>query len=106
MLSNEKYKGDALLQKTYTVDFLTKKRVENNREVPQYYVEESHPAIIDDVLIKVTAKRFIGMFKEALKIKEFDMELFFRVVEKVIVFEEKLLKVSLLDITGIEVEIE
>lgn len=38
MLSNEKYKGDALLQKTYTVDFLTKKRVENNGEVPQYYV--------------------------------------------------------------------
>ncbi|WP_333887907.1 recombinase family protein [Clostridium sp.] len=47
MLSNEKYKGDALLQKTYTVDFLTKKRVENNGEIPQYYVEESHPAIID-----------------------------------------------------------
>ena len=47
MLSNEKYKGDALLQKTYTVNFLTKKRVKNNGEVPQYYVEESHPAIID-----------------------------------------------------------
>lgn len=47
MLSNEKYKGDALLQKTYTVDFLTKKRVENNGEVPKYYVEESHPAIIN-----------------------------------------------------------
>ncbi len=36
-----------MLQKTYTVDFLTKKRVDNNGEVPQYYVEESHPAIID-----------------------------------------------------------
>ncbi|SHH39920.1 recombinase family protein [Clostridium grantii] len=47
MLSNEKYKGDALLQKTYTVDFLTKKRTKNNGEVPKYYVEESHPAIID-----------------------------------------------------------
>jgi hypothetical protein len=47
MLSNEKYKGEALLQKTYTTDFLTKKRVENNRAVPKYYVEESHPAIID-----------------------------------------------------------
>ena len=47
MLQNEKYKGDALLQKTYTVDFLSKKRVENNGEVPQYYVEESHPAIIE-----------------------------------------------------------
>lgn len=47
ILSNEKYKGDALLQKTYTVDFLTKKRLENHGNVPQYYVENSHPAIID-----------------------------------------------------------
>ena len=47
MLTNEKYKGDALLQKTYTVDFLSKKRADNNGEVPQYYVEDSHPAIID-----------------------------------------------------------
>lgn len=47
ILTNEKYKGDALLQKTYTVDFLTKKRVENKGEVPKYYVEDSHPAIID-----------------------------------------------------------
>jgi len=46
MLSNEKFKGDALLQKSYTVDFLSKKRVENNGEIPQYYVEENHPAII------------------------------------------------------------
>ncbi len=38
MLGNEKYKGDALLQKNYTIDFLTKKRIENNGEVPQYYV--------------------------------------------------------------------
>ncbi len=47
MLTNEKYKGDALLQKTYTVDFLSKKRADNSGQVPQYYVEESHPAIID-----------------------------------------------------------
>ncbi len=47
MLTNEKYKGDALLQKTYTVDFLNKKRAENTGQVPQYYVEDSHPAIID-----------------------------------------------------------
>ncbi|PYG84963.1 DNA invertase Pin-like site-specific DNA recombinase [Ruminiclostridium sufflavum DSM 19573] len=47
MLRNEKYKGEALLQKTYTVDFLSKKRVINKGEIPQYYVEESHPAIID-----------------------------------------------------------
>jgi len=46
ILRNEKYIGDALLQKTYTVDFLTKKRVKNNGIVPQYYVENSHEAII------------------------------------------------------------
>ncbi len=46
ILKNEKYKGDALLQKIYTVDFLTKKRKINNGEVPQYYVENSHPAIV------------------------------------------------------------
>ncbi len=47
MLTNEKYKGDAILQKTYTVDFLSKKRADNSGQVPQYYVEDSHPAIID-----------------------------------------------------------
>lgn len=46
ILRNEKYIGDALLQKTYTVDFLNKKRVQNNGIVPQYYVENSHEPII------------------------------------------------------------
>lgn len=46
MLVNEKYMGDALLQKTYTVDYLTKKRVKNNGIVPQYYIEDNHEAII------------------------------------------------------------
>ena len=46
ILTNEKYKGDALLQKSFTVDFLTKKTKPNEGEVPQYYVENSHPAII------------------------------------------------------------
>jgi len=47
ILTNEKYKGDAVLQKTFTVDFLTKKMKANEGEVPQYYVENSHPAIIE-----------------------------------------------------------
>ena len=47
ILTNEKYKGDALLQKHYTVDFLTKKQKKNEGEVPQYYVQGSHPAIIE-----------------------------------------------------------
>lgn len=46
ILTNEKYKGDALLQKKFTVDFLTKKTKRNEGEVQQYYVENSHPAII------------------------------------------------------------
>ena len=46
ILRNEKYIGDALLQKTYTVDFLSKKRVQNKGIVPQYYVENSHEPII------------------------------------------------------------
>ena len=47
ILQNEKYRGSALLQKCFTTDFLTKKRKVNEGEVPQYYVEHSHEAIID-----------------------------------------------------------
>jgi len=47
ILTNEKYKGDALLQKTYTTDFLTKKSKVNEGEIPQYYVEGNHEAIIE-----------------------------------------------------------
>ena len=46
ILTNEKYRGDALLQKSYTVDFLTKKKKVNEGEIPQYYVKNNHPAII------------------------------------------------------------
>lgn len=46
ILTNEKYIGDALLQKTVTTDFLNKKRVVNKGIAPQYYVEGSHEAII------------------------------------------------------------
>ena len=46
ILTNEKYKGDALLQKSYTVDFLTKKKKVNEGEIPQYYVEGNHEAIV------------------------------------------------------------
>ena len=54
ILLNEKYIGDALLQKTFTVDFLTKKRVKNEGHVPQYYVENSHEAIIPKELFLQT----------------------------------------------------
>ena len=46
--------GDALLQKTYTVDFLNKTRVKNDGIVPQYYVQDSHDAIIPkNIFMKV-----------------------------------------------------
>lgn len=47
ILSNEKYKGDVLLQKTFTQDFLTKKVKVNEGEVSQYYIEGGHEAIIE-----------------------------------------------------------
>lgn len=57
ILTNEKYIGDALLQKTYTVSVLEKKRVNNNGLAPKYYVEGSHEAIIDkDVFLRVQAE--------------------------------------------------
>lgn len=57
ILRNEKYMGDALLQKTYTTDFLTKKRVKNTGIVPQYYVENNHEAIIPkDIFMQVQAE--------------------------------------------------
>ena len=46
ILTNEKYRGDALIQKEYTADFLDKTRRKNTGEIPQYYVEEHHEAII------------------------------------------------------------
>lgn len=222
MLSNEKYKGEALLQKTYTVDFLSKKRVINKGEIPQYYVEESHPPIIDrdtweavqlekkrrhafaekyglqkvdyattdnpfagriicgccgsvygrkvwnstnerlrrivwqcnnkyaikgkkgcdnrhindevlyvafmnafnavlenreyfmskwkeqingeDILKRATAKRFVDIFKDAQPLQQFDTELYFRLVEKVEVFEDSRLSVGLLDESVISCE--
>lgn len=46
ILTNEKYKGDALLQKTYKAHFLDKRARKNNGEIPQYYVSDGHEAII------------------------------------------------------------
>lgn len=47
ILKQEKHMGDALLQKTYTADFLTKRQVKNNGEVAQVYVRDSHKGIVD-----------------------------------------------------------
>lgn len=65
ILTNEKYKGDALLQKRFTVDFLSKKMKDNEGEVPQYYVQNSHPAIIapdefDAVQVELERRKKLG----------------------------------------------
>jgi len=64
MLSNEKYKGDAFLQKSYTLDFLTKKKKINEGEIPQYYVTGNHEAIIEpeifDMVQRELARRGRG----------------------------------------------
>lgn len=58
ILKNEKHKGDALLQKTYTADFLTKRQVKNNGEIMQVYVEDSHEGIVDKFTWEVVQAEF------------------------------------------------
>lgn len=65
ILTNEKYKGDALLQKTYTVDYLNHTTAVNNGQIPQYYVENNHPAIIDketweQVQVEIERRNLMG----------------------------------------------
>ncbi|MBN2455168.1 MAG: recombinase family protein [Sedimentisphaerales bacterium] len=65
ILTNEKYKGDALLQKRFTVDFLTKTIKDNEGEFPQYYVQNSHPGIIapdefDAVQAEIERRKQLG----------------------------------------------
>ena len=61
ILTNEKYIGDALLQKTFSISFLTKKRKPNNGEIPQYYVKNGHPAIISESLFRRAGKMLENM---------------------------------------------
>ena len=59
ILQNEKYAGNAVLQKTYTIDYLTGRRVVNDNIVDKYFVENSHPGIID--------KKDFSLVQEMLK---------------------------------------
>ncbi|MCL2519097.1 MAG: recombinase family protein, partial [Oscillospiraceae bacterium] len=82
ILTNEKYKGDALLQKSYIEDFLTKKQVINNGEIQQYYVENAHEAIIEPVVFEMVQQEMrkrkngtnrhsgVGMFASRIKCGE------------------------------------
>ena len=53
ILTNERYVGDMLLQKTYIENCLTKKCKRNNGELPKYLVSNNHPAIIDRETFKL-----------------------------------------------------
>ena len=48
MLENERYKGCALLQKTMVKDTLTHRSVKNEGKLPQYFISDSHPAIVPE----------------------------------------------------------
>jgi hypothetical protein len=58
MLENEKYYGDALLQKTITVDFLNHKRKANKGQEPMFIVNDNHqPIISKEIFDKVQDER-------------------------------------------------
>jgi hypothetical protein len=65
IMTNEKYTGNALLQKSFITDHLSKRKKRNHGEVPRYFVEQSHPAIIDidtfqaaQEVLKISGERY------------------------------------------------
>ena len=74
IIKNEKYCGDLLLQKSYTPDFLTHKRVKNEGQVPKYFIEDNHEPIIDketwnkaQILYQRNRDKFCGVNKNMKK---------------------------------------
>ena len=49
ILTNERYKGDVIINKTFVVDCISKQVKKNNGERTKYYIENNHPAIIDEI---------------------------------------------------------
>jgi len=57
LLRNEKYQGDMLLQKTFTLDHISKKKMINKGQMPQFFVQDSHEPIISrEIFVKVQAE--------------------------------------------------
>lgn len=67
VVTNEKYLGNALLQKTFVNNHLEKKQVKNRGELPQYYAEGTHEAIIDEATFAVAQERAALMLQAADK---------------------------------------
>ena len=63
MLSNEKYVGQVLMQKTYTLDFLTGRQVKNQGQLAKYLVEDAHEPIIDKEIFE-KVQRMKGRIKK------------------------------------------
>lgn len=57
MLSNEKYIGNVLMQKTYTPDFLTGKQEKNDGAFSMFFVENAHEAIVDKEIFEKVQER-------------------------------------------------
>ena len=69
ILTNEKYIGDAMAQKTFTVDYLLKDRRKNKGELPQYYVQNLHEPIISKelyYLVQQEMKRRASLKKKSM----------------------------------------
>ena len=64
ILKNERYMGDALLQKHYTTETLPFRQVKNHGEMPQYYVENANPAIISKEIFEAAGKLIKSRQKE------------------------------------------
>lgn len=71
ILTNEKYRGDALLQKEFTVDFLTGKMKINEGEVPSYYVQNDHEPIIDPDEFELTYEILVSDAESKYKHQRF-----------------------------------
>ena len=72
ILTNEKFMGDAVMQKTYTVDCISKKVRKNNGELPIIYVEDHHEPIISKTVfqwVQTERKRRAGKRKVQQKAK-------------------------------------
>ena len=68
ILTNEKYKGDAILQKTYCTDYIKKTFVVNDgSEIPKYYARNSHPAIVSAEVFDLTQMELELEWRRSLK---------------------------------------
>ncbi len=120
ILTNEKYKGDALLQKRFTVNFLTKETKANEGEVPQYYdydrnynelvsryeaAKTQYDKTCEAIQYRKARSRqmdnFIQELREQELIKEFDARLWGSLVDFITVYSKDDIRVTFKDGTEI-----